>query len=222
MGILPIILASLSVSRRDSERSRDLEDLEKAPGQTEFGGDDDNEDEEKEMRSPGSNGNLEDDNESIHDPDPQDADEDEPEERPTPRRQVTFGNPSGESSPPSERGDAKSSLLARLKAFLFPPRGKDTLANYRVLPIISGLVIPFCILLEIPGLTDSWYIRTDGNVVIETKENPPILNAGLGISMFFAVLANVSLITRFLEKGPVLATTLTTIASLTIHGDVSL
>lgn len=212
MGILPIILASLTVSRRDGERSRDLEDLEKARGRTESAGDDDNEDDER---------NLEDDNESIHDPDPQDADEDEAEERPTPRRQVTFGNPSGESGPPSEKGDAKPSLLARLKAFAFPPRGKETLANHRVLPIISGLVIPFCILLEIPGLTDSWYIRTDGNVVVETVQNPPILKAGLGISMFFAVLANISLICRFLEKGPVLATTLTTIASLTIHGDVS-
>jgi hypothetical protein len=40
----------------------------------------------------------------------------------------------------------------------------------------------------------------------------------LTTSIFFAVMANVSLICRFLERGPVLVTTLIAMASLTVHG----
>jgi potassium channel subfamily K len=121
-----------------------------------------------------------------------------------------------------KRAARNEDILARLKAIVFPPHGEDkALSNYRILPIISGLIIPFSILLEIPGLTDSWYIRTDGNVIVETRPNSSLLDVGLAFSMFFAVVANVSLICRFLEKGPVLVTTLITIFSLTIHGNAS-
>jgi hypothetical protein len=219
MGLFPILLVSLLLPHRDRGRSGTPEDPEKLAVR---GGNDDN---EQQRQGPGPNGHVEDDNEFNHDSDPQDDGEDEPEEPSRPGRRVTFSSPSGESSPPSEKGDEKPGFLARLKAVIFPPsdEGKPSLTpNYRLLPIISGLVIPFSILLEIPGLTDNWYIRTNGNVVVETQRNPVLLDVGLAISMFFAVVANVSLICRFLEKGPILVTTLITIASLTLHGNVSL
>ena len=78
----------------------------------------------------------------------------------------------------------------------------------RYLPILSGLIIPFAILLEsgsplyspnpnphrnlsVPGLTSHWYIRTDGYVTVETQENPPILYAAMAISITLAVIANI-------------------------------
>jgi len=224
MGLLSTIaFASLFTSRRGGERSGDLEDPEKAQRQVEHTEDNDSDENEQQFRGPEPNGHIEDSNESTHDSDWQDVDEDEPEEPSAPGQRVTFGSPSREDNSPSEKGGAKRGYFARLKDIIFPPQGEDkALSNYRILPIISGLVIPFSILLEIPGLISPWYIRTDGNVVVETRSNPPLLEIGLAFSMFFAVAANLSLICRFLEKGPVLVTTLITIASLTIHGNVSL
>src|SRR5712672_1085741 len=49
------------------------------------------------------------------------------------------------------------------------------LPNYRRAPIISGSLIPFSILLEIPGLTEHWDVRTYGNQIVETRENPPLV-----------------------------------------------
>ena len=224
MGLFSIFLASLLVPHRNWRRSGDPEDPEKARSEGEFAEDDDDDDDENEEQrhAPGTNGHVEDDDDrSVHDSDPQDEGEDEPEEPQQPERRVTFGSPSGGCNTPSEKDDAKPGRFARLKAVIFPPRDEDkplSGSNHRVLPIISGLIIPFSILLEIPGLTDNWYIRTDGNVVVETKPNPPILDIGLGFSMFFALVANISLICRFLDKGPILVTTLISIVSLTIHG----
>jgi len=210
------------VPRLGGRRSGDPEDPEKARREVELVTDDDDDENEQQRRSPGADGDAEDDDESVHDSDPQDDGEDEPEEPSQPERRVTFGNPSGGSSPPSEKDDVKPGRFARLKALVFPPHDDDkplSGSNHRVLPIISGLIIPFSILLEIPGLTDNWYIRTDGNVVVETKPNPAVLDVGLGFSMFFALVANISLICRFLDKGPVLITTLISVTSLTIHGN---
>jgi len=78
----------------------------------------------------------------------------------------------------------------------------------RYLPILSGLIIPFAILLEsgsplysphpnsyrhlsVPGLTSQWYIRTYGFVTVETRENPPVLYAAMAISITLAVIANI-------------------------------
>ena len=226
MGLIPILLASLLFPRSGGERPDDPEDPEKLRREAEFATDgDDDDDDEHQSRGPEPSGRIEDDSESIHDSDQQDDGEDEPEESPRPQRRVTFGNPPGESSPPSENGDARPGFLSRLKAVVFPPQDEDkplSIPNYRTLPIMSGLIVPFSILLEIPGLTDNWYIRTDGNVVVETRPNPVLLDVGLGISMFFAAVANVSLICRFLDRGPVFVTTMITIVSLTIHGNASL
>ena len=220
MGLFSIVFASLLIPRRAGERLGDPEDPEKGRREVGIAEDNDDNDDGQRRRDPGSNGDLEDDSVSIHDPD---VNEDEPEEPPQPGRRVTFGSPSGESGPPSEKGDTKPGLFSRLKAAVFPSHDEDKpLSNYRILPIISGVVIPFSILLEIPGITESWYIRTDGHVTVQTKPNTTLLDVGLAVSMFYAVVANISLVCRFLEKGPVLVTTMVTIVSLTIHGNVSL
>lgn len=215
MGLLSIILASFLISHPRG----DLEDPEKSRQEVEPTENDDD-GYKRYSRDLEQNGDFADDNESVQDSDPHDADEDEAgEELPSARRRVTFGRTSGESSPLPETAPAKPGLPDRLRAFIFPPHDNNKpLSSHRTLPIISGLVIPFCILLEIPGLTDRWYIRTDQNRVVQSLPNPASLDVMLGISMFCAVAANVSLICRFLEKGSVLTTTLATVGSLTIHG----
>jgi len=220
MGLFSILLASLLVPHRDGRRSEDLEDPESARRGVEPPA----EDEEKRGRDSAPDDDTADNDGFIQDPEQQDATQDERDEPPPPARRVTFGaTPSGESGSPPEKDSTKPGLFSRLNAFVFPPHEEnEPLSNHRILPVISGLVIPFSILLEIPGLTDSWYIRTDGNVIVESLPNPASLDVLLAISMFFAVAANISLICRFLEKGTVLAMTLITIASLTIHGNVSL
>lgn len=90
-------------------------------------------------------------------------------------------------------------------------------ASYRWLPIFSGIVIPFSILLEIPGLTEHWYIATENNQTIESRKNSALLDAGMGISMACALIANIAIVFRFLER-KVRTSTLIAIATLTIHG----
>ncbi|KAK4046230.1 Potassium channel [Microbotryomycetes sp. JL201] len=88
--------------------------------------------------------------------------------------------------------------------------------THRYLPIVSGLLVPFSVLLDIPGLTERWYQRTVGYKVVETKPNPPLLDVGQAVSMFFGVAANAALVMRFLEKRPYQMTWVA-IASLTLH-----
>lgn len=113
----------------------------------------------------------------------------------------------------------RPSLLVRVKSFIFPPSSDDSffVPNYRYTPLISGIVIPFSILLEIPGVTGQWYIRTQEYDIIETRPNSALLDAGLTISMTCAVIANVCIIVRFLEKW-VTTMTLACILFLSIHG----
>jgi hypothetical protein len=89
--------------------------------------------------------------------------------------------------------------------------------NYRRAPIISGSLIPFSILLQIPGLTEHWYVRTNGNVIIEARKNPAPLEISLIISMALAIFANLALICRFLERR-VKRCTILCIVALTLHG----
>jgi hypothetical protein len=90
---------------------------------------------------------------------------------------------------------------------------------YRHLPIISGILIPFSILLSIPSLTSRWYIRNDeNNVILESRPNPFLLDLGMGFSMACGVLANISLIVRFAERNVLLMTWLC-ILFLTVHGE---
>ena len=115
----------------------------------------------------------------------------------------------------------RQTVISRARTFFFPkPQPGETaryVPYYRYSPIISGVVIPFSILLEIPGLTEHWYIRTEANKTIESRPNPAILDVGLAFSMACAVFANICLILRFSEKW-IKATTLFCILFLTCHG----
>lgn len=95
--------------------------------------------------------------------------------------------------------------------------GLEHLPNYRWLPIFSGIVIPFSILLEIPGLTEHWYVVTENNVPVLSRPNGGLLDTGLGVSMACALIANLAIINRFLEKR-VRTSTLVAIVALSIHG----
>ena len=116
----------------------------------------------------------------------------------------------------------KPSLTSRIKSILFPSDESDAtldkfVPNYRWTPILAGVIIPFSILLEIPGLTEHWYIRTEANRIVETKSNSVILDVALAFSMACGLGANICLILRFLEKRVKLVTLLT-IFFLTVHG----
>ncbi|KAG6873892.1 hypothetical protein C0995_009671 [Termitomyces sp. Mi166 len=117
-------------------------------------------------------------------------------------------------------GPSTSSLWTKLKDALDPHTSPEDLEayvpHYRYMPIFSGVIIPFSILLEIPGLTEDWYIRTQNHTTVEIRENTTILNIGLGFSIAFAALANICLVIRFMEKRIKMMTILC-ISFLTIH-----
>lgn len=127
--------------------------------------------------------------------------------------------------------------LEHIKTFVFPPKEniESFIPNYRQIPIISGLLIPFSMcglflldlfdylitiilssLLQIPGVTVRWYIRTENSQVVQSRANP-ILDVCLAFSLACALLANMCLITRFLEKRVKTMTIFCTVF-LTIHG----
>ncbi|KAG2132703.1 uncharacterized protein EDB93DRAFT_1255121 [Suillus bovinus] len=114
--------------------------------------------------------------------------------------------------------DKRPSLFTRVKTFMFPPSSDDLsyAPNYRYIPLITGIVVPFSILLEIPGLTGHWYIRTENYNTVQNRANPVLLDIGLAFSMTCAVLANVCIIFRFLEKR-VMVMTILCIMFLSIH-----
>jgi hypothetical protein len=107
----------------------------------------------------------------------------------------------------------------RFKHFVWPPNPDfdELVPHYRLTPIVSGIVVPFSLLLEIPGLTEHWYIRTEGNSVVETRPNSSILEAGLAVSIFSGLVANVFLVMRFLEIR-VKTMTILSVLFLSIHG----
>jgi potassium channel subfamily K len=111
--------------------------------------------------------------------------------------------------------------LVKIKEALFVSHrehnDEQILPNYRRTPLISGSLIPFSILLEIPGLTEPWYVRTDGHQTVEKRKDPPLVLIAISISMALAVLANVALLLRFLERH-VKRNTIICIVALTVHG----
>ncbi|KAG2751146.1 voltage-gated potassium channel [Suillus brevipes Sb2] len=125
--------------------------------------------------------------------------------------------------PPVNSPDKHPSLFARAKSFIFPPSSDDLsyAPNYRYTPLITGIVIPFSILLEIPGLTGHWYIRTEDYNTVQTRPNPVLLDIGLAFSMTCAVLANICIILRFLEKR-VMRMTVLCIVFLSIHDTINI
>ncbi|SAM83121.1 uncharacterized protein UBRO_20380 [Ustilago bromivora] len=88
----------------------------------------------------------------------------------------------------------------------------------RKTPIFSGLLAPFSIVLEVPGLTSKWYadINPEGQV-IRFIPNPTILTVGLSISLTSAVIANFAIILRFLEILGSRQSIALAIASLALH-----
>jgi len=98
----------------------------------------------------------------------------------------------------------------------------DEVHTYRLLPIFSGIMIPFSLMLSIPSLTGHWYIRTgDHDKLIESRPNPPLLDVAMGCSMACGVLASACLIVRFAERKVKLMTILC-IIFLTFHGQHSI
>ncbi|TKY86272.1 hypothetical protein EX895_005097 [Sporisorium graminicola] len=80
------------------------------------------------------------------------------------------------------------------------PSGTGHAWRVRKTPIFSGLLAPFSIVLEVPGLTSKWYAKIDENGIVERfVDNPPILTVGLAVSLAAAVVGNASIILRFLE-----------------------
>lgn len=76
-------------------------------------------------------------------------------------------------------------------------------------------------MLDIPGLTERWYVRTYGFEIVETQPNPALLDAGQAVSLAFGVFANVALICRFLEHRPRLFTWVAMV-SLAVHDILSI
>ncbi|KAF8645936.1 hypothetical protein AX16_007467 [Volvariella volvacea WC 439] len=143
------------------------------------------------------------------------------------RRRNEFGQETREGGDTREGGEEaqKPSLYRRLKAIVkrefAADRPEDITPTYRSLPIVSGILIPFSILLEIPGLTDYWYIRTENHQVVETRPNTRILDTALGFSIACAIIANLCLLVRFMEKR-VKSMTWTCTVFLTIHDAINI
>ncbi|KAJ7596570.1 hypothetical protein C8J56DRAFT_290790 [Mycena floridula] len=137
------------------------------------------------------------------------------DDRLDPRIDFPAFTPSAEASP---------SWYSKLKALFNPDEDEDIadiLPKYRYTPILSGIIIPLSILLDIPGLTEHWYVRTLGHETVETRPNPRILDIGLACSMACGVAANAALIVRFLEKRVKLMTILC-ISFLTLHDVINI
>src|SRR6266699_3305463 len=65
----------------------------------------------------------------------------------------------------------------RLQPFQENAEDMDASRSYRILPIFSGIMIPFSIMLLIPSLTGNWYVRTGkSHEVLEVRPNPLLLN----------------------------------------------
>ncbi|UZJ53111.1 hypothetical protein CBS101457_002431 [Exobasidium rhododendri] len=73
--------------------------------------------------------------------------------------------------------------------------------SYRRTPVLTGVIAPFSIMLEIPGFTSRWYVRQNAmQLGVYYKPNPPILDVGLAFSLTSAVIANVAILGRFSER----------------------
>ena len=149
----------------------------------------------------------------------------EDESRPSQHRGVRLVSTSTISSSILSTGFVRPTLprwLIKIKEVLFgshghPDEAEVSAPHYRLTPILAGSLIPFSILLQIPGLTEHWYVRTSGNVIVESRGNSALLEAALVISMVLVVSANLALICRFLERR-VKTCTILCIAALTSHG----
>jgi len=158
--------------------------------------------------------------------DDDDDDQDDVDDQPTPsrrifrRRRLSISRTYTTFSTLVDNARFKISFswLRRFLNLLRPENeSPEYLPNYRHTPIISGIIIPFSILLAIPGFTEHWYIRTEQNKTVETKKNSALLDVALAFSMLCAVIANICLVARFMEKR-VKTMTILCVVFLSIHG----
>lgn len=95
--------------------------------------------------------------------------------------------------------------------------------RYRRMPILSGALAPFSIMLEVPGLTTKWYVRHGpSGSPVEYRDNPIVLEVGLAFSIAAAVLANVFLLCRFTSILPPRRGTGSAILCLLIHDAINI
>ena len=113
------------------------------------------------------------------------------------------------------------SWLHRLKVFIFPPKENinSFIPNYRIIPIISGVIIPFSILLELPGFDRALVHFAPRTTKLSKSPTKPSLfwMSVWGSALQCALIANVCLIMRFLEKR-VKTMTILCATFLTVHG----
>lgn len=78
-------------------------------------------------------------------------------------------------------------------------------------------------MLEIPGFTSRWYVRTgpDGRPV-SYQANPVLLDVALAVSMACAVLANIAIIGRFTERLSPKSSTMAAIIGFCIHDVINI
>ncbi|KAF8871171.1 hypothetical protein CPB84DRAFT_1716808 [Gymnopilus junonius] len=141
---------------------------------------------------------------------------------PKPIRRLFVHDKSSRTSEDPEK-NSRPKLNIQLEAttndmdFLDDAVDSDSTRSYRVLPIFSGIMIPFSVMLSIPSLTGHWYVRTGAdNAVLQARPNPPLLNAGMALSMACGVLASTCLVIRFAERR-IKTMTMFSIIFLTLH-----
>ncbi|VDB92444.1 unnamed protein product [Peniophora sp. CBMAI 1063] len=112
--------------------------------------------------------------------------------------------------------------LLWLKDVFFAAHDRHSdIPTYRYLPFVSGALIPFSILLEIPGITERWYVRKENGFVVESRNNTTLLNVALGLSLGSACIANGALLLRFFERR-VAAMTIICLLFLTVHDIINI
>ncbi|KDN52470.1 hypothetical protein K437DRAFT_254252 [Tilletiaria anomala UBC 951] len=124
----------------------------------------------------------------------------------------TIGEKGSEHGPGGEEGRAVTAegRLEEIEEF--------ALRIYRKTPIFSGVMAPFAIMLEVPGLTSKWYVRTPTpGISVVYQDNPALLDVGLAISMGSAIIANIFIILRFLELLRPRFSTVVAVIFLTFH-----
>ncbi|KAF9965384.1 hypothetical protein BGZ70_004944 [Mortierella alpina] len=78
--------------------------------------------------------------------------------------------------------------------------------DYRVLPLLIGCIIPVSILINVPSITSEWVGKHSYNETIQDwndpvpESNPVWLNTIVSIALAMAVICNICVLFRFLER----------------------
>ncbi len=99
----------------------------------------------------------------------------------------------------------------------------DEVRLYRKAPIFSGVMAPFAVMLEVPGIVGKWYVTSPSpGVEVSYQPNPVILDVGLAVSLTLGVVANIFIILRFIERMRPQASTVCAVILLIIHDIINL